>query len=277
MCSMRRIVFVVSEQDQASVLLGRCMEEAAGARSSHIEGDLELSVYDDHYILKTGKLHINADGVDKELERSFGVRAEGLVFLSSHRSSSGRPAITFHSVGNFGEAELGGRGRKLVQSMPTFMTGCLTGLKNVSPPGYDVTYEATHHGPYIEVPCMFAEIGSDESAWKDIRAAESIVRVLLSSPHATGLNAVGIGGGHYCSRFREIALKYRINFGHIVSDYNLHYMDMGMASELAEKSPATGAFLLHTSARNREEVSRVAKLLENAGMENFTGSELQLR
>ena len=37
---------------------------------------------------------------------------------------------------------------------------------------YSVTLEVTHHGPLIEIPCCFIELGSQEKQWNDKEAAK---------------------------------------------------------------------------------------------------------
>ena len=59
------------------------------------------------------------------------------------------------------------------------MTSLLRELKR-RPPGcsFEVTYEVTHHGPYLETPTLFIEIGSSEATWGDRDAARAIARAL---------------------------------------------------------------------------------------------------
>ena len=39
---------------------------------------------------------------------------------------------------------------------------------------YEVSYEVTHHGPSLDVPAMFVELGSSENQWSDSKAAEAV-------------------------------------------------------------------------------------------------------
>ena len=43
---------------------------------------------------------------------------------------------------------------------------------------YQVTLECTHHGPFLEKPCMFIEIGSSIQQWKDKNAAKIIANTI---------------------------------------------------------------------------------------------------
>ena len=109
---------------------------------------------------------IGAEGADK-------MGAELIIFMSRHSSSSGIPALTVHSMGNWGaEARLGGMPHMLSMSAPSAMLEMLKRF-NRSDMGVDKTYEATHHGPLLSTPSFFAELGgSDALAGSKSVAAE---------------------------------------------------------------------------------------------------------
>jgi D-aminoacyl-tRNA deacylase len=88
---------------------------------------------------------------------------ELVVFLSRHSSQSGKPTLSVHTPGNFGNAELGGLPRTLSVSPAKAMQDTLKALmhfKNEMNLDYEVSYECTHHGPSLNVPTMFVELGS---------------------------------------------------------------------------------------------------------------------
>ena len=53
--------------------------------------------------------------------------------------------------------------------------------------GFDLTLETTHHGPWIETPSMFIEIGSTAVTWGDKRAAELLAGIIF--------RGLGLDGG----------------------------------------------------------------------------------
>lgn len=270
--------YIISRLDTASMNIGSRLIERAG-----------LSVRDEAngYTMYAGKgcsavvmpvLHIHAEHIDREIEKLFGLKPDMLIFLSTHRSESGLPAATLHPVGNFGEAKLGGRSRSLVPSPAAYMTGRLTGLKEAfGDSKYAVTFEATHHGPFVDVPAMFAEIGSDEKAWEDQEAGSRLAAALLTGTDADGEQAVGIGGGHYCPRFTDLALMKRLKFSHFVPNHNLSSVDSDMADEIVRKSGGAKIAVVHRSKSFSAEADRVCSLLEQRGLSITDGSDAPSR
>ena len=84
--------------------------------------------------------------------------------------------------------------------------------------------EATHHGPLIEKPCLFIEIGSTEQEWKDRRAAFVIAKTISDTienyePNPYYETAIGIGGPHYCPAFNKLQLRSNIAVSHVIPKY----------------------------------------------------------
>ena len=66
---------------------------------------------------------------------------------------------------------------------------------------FELTLEVTHHGPWLEVPALFIEIGSTKETWPHEGAAELLARIIsdgmgISSPNGAGLwNSDNNAGG----------------------------------------------------------------------------------
>ncbi len=71
---------------------------------------------------------------------------------------------------------------------------------------YEVSYECTHHGPSINVPTMFVELGSSPKQWNDKLAAQTVARAALASiadfSSKSASAVLGIGGTHYSQNLR---------------------------------------------------------------------------
>ena len=263
--------------DAASMNMGGKLRELGRFELESKTGDKELYRLGGSFIVAINSAHIHRENLDREIREDFGVDPGRLVFMSTHRSVSNTPAITFHPIGNYGDAELGGMPGTLVPSCPELMTGALLSMSRKDHSGYQVTYEATHHGPHLDTPAMFAEIGSDENAWNDVGTGMRVAEVLLGMEEAEGTNAIGIGGGHYCARFKEIAQKRKVNFGHFVPNHNLPLIDERAAAELIGKSPRTMHFAVHMDRRHQLEIDRVASVLEASGLRRLEHSEAEIR
>ncbi len=160
--------FVASAADEASQnqrdalleLTSWDREEAFGGAPSWRLRDVVVVTIPEH--------HLYRDHLDRDLETTFGDRADLLVYLSKHRSESRRPSLTVHPIGNPRAAEFGGQPETLVPSAPRWMTAALRGLRRESAGlAYEVTFEATHHGPFLTAPTFYIEQGSTEAEWGD--------------------------------------------------------------------------------------------------------------
>ena len=89
---------------------------------------------------------------------------------------------------------------------------------------YKVTLEATHHGPLLDKPCVFIEIGSTQIEWKDRRASFCIAKTIIDAvknfkPSTYQEIAIGIGGPHYCPSFNKIQLSSNVAIAHVIPKY----------------------------------------------------------
>jgi D-aminoacyl-tRNA deacylase len=182
---------------------------------------------------------IYAELLDREV-RDSGVEADLLIFASRHESASKLRCLTVHPVGNPGiEARYGGLPRTVSPSAPGHMTGALRALK-VAARGlpYRVSSEVTHHGPYLETPAFFIEIGSTREEWEDPRAAEAIARTIMEYAPAEGATCLGLGGGHYAPRFTDLAVKKDKLFGHIIPSYSIKEVGTDILDQILELEPS---------------------------------------
>jgi D-aminoacyl-tRNA deacylase len=89
----------------------------------------------------------------------------------------------------------------------------------------EVTFEATHHGPRLESPAFFVELGSDATAWEDPTGGRTVARAVHEALRTAVPDypvAVGLGGGHYAPRFTEAALTRRVHYGHLWPRYHMN-------------------------------------------------------
>ncbi|MFH1696761.1 MAG: D-aminoacyl-tRNA deacylase [Candidatus Diapherotrites archaeon] len=181
---------------------------------------------------------IFADSLN-ELETDF------YIFASKHRSESGKPTLTAHGIGNWGgDNSFGGKQKTLVPTSAIMLKNYLLGLqgqkeKNKSALAkYDVMLEVTHHGPFLEKPAVFIELGSSEGQWKDETAAKAIADVIMHNtfvePSDEQKIAIGIGGGHYAQEFSKLVLRTNYALSHIVPEYALQSFDAEMLNKAIE-------------------------------------------
>lgn len=166
-----------------------------------------------------------------------------VVFISRHSSISRTPTLSVHTPGNLGEAKLGGIPRKVSFSPANAMRDVLRAmmrLKEEMQLDYEVSYEGTHHGPSLNVPTMFAELGSSPKQWTDLRAAEAIAHATIESISKFGRfpakAVLGIGGPHYNSKFTRMALNNEIAFSHMIPKYAVPYVNVEILKQCVERT-----------------------------------------
>ncbi len=164
-----------------------------------------------------------------------------LVFISKHRSVSGLPTLSVHTPGNLAEAELGGIPRKVSICPASAMREALLEMATAKEEmglEYEVSYECTHHGPSLDVPTMFVELGSSPKQWRDRRAAEAVARAAMAavSKQSRYAAVLGVGGPHYNAKFTRIALTTPIAFGHIIPKYAVSRVDTRMVRQCVERT-----------------------------------------
>ncbi len=151
-----------------------------------------------------------------------------IIFASRHVSGSKEKTLSVHAPGNWRLAEFGGEKNLACKSSALFMKQMFEKLnKNAAQfrlNDYKVTLEATHHGPLIEKPCVFVEIGSTETEWADKLAGFVVARAISETINGFNENpyneiAVAIGGPHYCPNFNKIQLKSNVAISHVISQY----------------------------------------------------------
>jgi len=164
-----------------------------------------------------------------------------LIFISRHSSLSGIPTLSVHTPGNLAEAELGGLPRKVSISPASAMKDALLEMSKLGEEmrlDYKVSYECTHHGPSLNVPTMFAELGSSPEQWKDMKAAEAVAHSVMAavSKRSSYPTAMGIGGPHYNAKFTKIALSTQTAFGHMIPKYAIPRVDAEIIKQCVERT-----------------------------------------
>jgi D-aminoacyl-tRNA deacylase len=194
-----------------------------------------------------------------------------VVFISRHSSASGTPTLSVHTPGNFGAAELGGLPRKVSVSPATAMRDALKALmrfKEEMKLDYAVSYECTHHGPSLNVPAMFVELGSSEKQWSDLKAAEAVAHAAMEAVVKFGVcectAVLGIGGPHYNQRFTRMALDDGVIFGHIIPKYAVQWVDAEVLSQCVERTleKVDCAILDWKGIRGKDKLKLLAELRE---------------
>jgi len=168
---------------------------------------------------------------------------ELIVFISRHSSISGTPTLSVHTPGNLGSADLGGKPREVSVSPGNAMREALKVMSKMREEmllQYEVSYEGTHHGPSLNTPTMFAELGSSPEQWNDAAAAEVVAHAVMGAisrfRSVSAETVLGMGGPHYNSKFTKMALETEVAFGHIIPKHSMLQIDSGILQQCVDRT-----------------------------------------
>ncbi len=173
--------------------------------------------------IETDERSIYLENIDKQVVSDF------FIFATTHRGNKEK-MLSVHAPGNWKHADLGGLKEKVCLTSAFVLKTFFQELNKNIPDGWHATLECTHHGPYIEKPCLFIEIGSSEKDWQDEQAGRAIaktiydsINIIDSKQNLDWIPAIGLGGPHYCTNFNKIQLNSGYAISHIIPEYNLEY------------------------------------------------------
>jgi D-aminoacyl-tRNA deacylase len=221
--------------------------------------------------IKIKLLFVNTEIIDTQfLDNIFHPRL--FVFLSRHSSVKGIPTLSVHPPGNLSEAKFGGKPEKVSIAPACAMRGAIlemSKLTNERELDFEVSYECTHHGPSLDSPAMFVELGSSPKQWEDVKAAEVVAdsAVAAVSDGSRCSAALGIGGPHYNEKFTKMALNTHRAFGHIIPKYAITGIKAEMIKQCVEKTLETvDSVVLDWKGIKGEHKKKIITVLENCGI-----------
>lgn len=153
-----------------------------------------------------------------------------IIFASKHKSEKKEKTLSIHAPGNWRTSDYGGEKNKISKTSAQFQKFIFEKLNKNSKryhlKEYKITLECTHHGPLIDKPCIFIEIGSTETEWTDRKAGFVLAKTIEETiekfkPNPYYEIAIGIGGPHYCPNFNKMQLNSNIALSHIIPQYVL--------------------------------------------------------
>lgn len=243
---------VVSKKDPASLLIGEYLIENYFEKTDKSFGNYHVFKYGNVDLIIIDSEHIYADWLEERYP------SDMYIVASRHSAESGIPCLTVHTTGNWGDALYGGQSRTLSYAPAQHMLSALKYLKEHAIDGFSVSYEVTHHGPTLNIPIMFVEVGSTLEQWEREDTAAVVAEAIIASlTPEDAKTAIGIGGGHYAPRFSQIALKKGIAFGHMLPKYAFDFADEYMLRQAVEKTvPKPEYYAIHGATDEVAEIAR---------------------
>jgi D-aminoacyl-tRNA deacylase len=236
-------------------------------------------------ILELGKETIFCEGIDEKLDELKNI--DFIIFATKHQSKQGTKSLSLHAPGNWRNADFGGKPSKICKTSSLvlkFLFEKMSEHKNQERlEDYELTMECTHHGPLIEKPCLFIEIGSNEEGWKNQTAGKIIAKTLndlqnfdewKQKQENQGKNkiksAIAIGGPHYCPNFNKIQLsnKSQIAISHVIPEYQFPISESMLKEALEKTQEHTNTILLDwKGSGNSESRQKILDLCNKLGLE----------
>jgi D-aminoacyl-tRNA deacylase len=237
------ILFIASTKDTAGMNIAKSLIDHYSFEK-HSETFHNSPVFTKKLHNKETKLlFVNTEIVDTQFLGSL-FSPSMFVFLSRHNSAKGIPTLSVHTPGNIAEAQFGGKPRTVSVSPAAAMKNALQEMAKLADErrlNYEISYECTHHGPSLDVPTMFVELGSSPEQWKDLKAAEVVAHAAAAAVADCSSSpvALGIGGPHYNKKFTKLALSTQTAFGHMIPKYALAEVDAEIVGQCVERTLET--------------------------------------
>jgi D-aminoacyl-tRNA deacylase len=231
---------------------------------------------------------ITHENLGEEVKEKLKIDPKQAIFISRHTSKTGEPTLTVHPIGNYGKAEFGGKPKTLVESSPKTMTNLLRILnQNAKKENlyHKVCFEVTHHGPFIRIPSLFIEVGSDEKEWIKNKPAKAVANSLLEHLKIYNFEEdmpkdmpviLGVGGGHYAPRFTDVALEKEVAFGHMIPRYQIEAGNATeeMLEQAIAETPNITAVYFHRKSLKKSQIREYREWFENKGIPSVSSKEL---
>ena len=261
----KKYLIVASKLDKAGTGITTALSQF---RQNPLISSMKDGASFDFYLIDTEI--VDDGGIDKEKINKY----DFIIFASKHQSSKKEKSLSIHAPGNFRQNDFGGEQGKVCPSSALFQKQLFENLNKISKEheldkNYNITLECTHHGPLIEKPCVFIEIGSSETEWNDRRAAFVIAKTISETIENFKENpynevAVGIGGPHYCPNFNKIQLNSNVALSHIIPQYSLP-LTKEMILEAVEKTQEEIDFVIldWKGINGAEQRQEIIKILED--------------
>jgi D-aminoacyl-tRNA deacylase len=243
----------------------------------NIKTELERSNILFHEIKKDS---IYEDSLDKRIHADF------YVFATKHRGKEEK-VFSVHAPGNWRKADFGGKDGKVCPTSSKILKIFFQELNKNPLDGWRISMESTHHGPYLEKPCLFIEIGSNKENWKDKTAgkhiAETIKRAIeivqekneTKNKNEEFIPVLAIGGPHYCPNFNKIQLNSKYAISHVIPEYSLPLTQEMLDEALNKIQEKVSLVLLDWKGCGKsEERKKLIELIEKNNLKLLKTSEI---
>lgn len=262
----QKFLIVASKQDRAGINITSQLSKFGDFNFYLVEGDI-----------------LHQENLDFSKFENF----DFVIFASKHSSSKKEKTISIHPPGNFKEAspETGGVDKNVCLSSALFnkqlfenLSDCI--VEHELNEKYKLTLECTHHGPFIQKPCVFVEIGSTAFEWEDRSAAFAVAKAIKRTIENFKENpyneiAIGVGGPHYCPGFNQIQLHSNVAISHVISSYHFPIEEETIFEAIKKTQEEVDFFVIDWKGLNSEERNSLLAILDKSHIYYKKTSEIK--
>ncbi len=263
----KKYLIIASKKDKAGINITTQLSQF---RDNPLFSSMAQKPSFDFYLIDKEIIYTENLDLDKINKYDF------VIFASKHSSSSSetRKTLSIHAPGNWLSTmpKFGGEASKVCKTSALFQKQIFEKLNENAEKyhlNYEVTLECTHHGPLIDKPCIFIEIGSTENEWQDKKAGFVVAKTISETVIGFKENpfneiAIGLGGKHYCQSFNKIQLKSNVAISHVIPSY-VFPLKKEMIEEAIRKTEEEVDFILldWKGLGNSEQRKRVLQILDD--------------
>jgi len=213
------------------------------------------------------------DGLHIYSEMKFALDYDYIIVASRHKSESGTPSLTCHIPGNWGAADFGGKPKTLNTAYASKLKTLLREIKESAEKReikWTVCLEVDHHGPTIDKPILYAEVGSSEAQWQDENACSAVADAIMAAikDESAYECCLGIGGNHYAPAFTSLMLKdEKRAVGHILPKYKIDEIGFEMFEQaIAKNVEPLSCVLLDWKGLTAPQRGKAVSFCERAGV-----------
>ncbi len=249
---------VCSKEDPAGVNIHKCLLEGyqfSQSKGYHSLGNVSLHIIEGE--------SIRAENLTKQID------AKTFIFATKHKSEAAVDCLSVHVPGNWDKADMGGKAGKLGIAPASLVKALFMKLLDNSPNNSEVTLEATHHGPLLERPAVFIEIGSSEERWTNPALGKVIAKTIMdviANPVTVCKTCFAIGSTHYPKQFNAVLTNSEFAIGHICPKHNLGFLDKDMIQQAIGRTVERVEFVLLDWKSLGPDKKRISGMLEELNL-----------
>ncbi|MBY8988947.1 MAG: D-aminoacyl-tRNA deacylase [Candidatus Lokiarchaeota archaeon] len=199
-----------------------------------------------------------------------------IIFASRHRSKTARPAFLVHTTGNWSiNSDFGGKPQNLSKTSALLQKAGFESLRvqieKYPIPDFSLDMEVTHHGPTLDIPLIFMELGSSKDEWLIKEAGEivansivtTVFKYLVLKEEKNQQVGLGFGGTHYAPNFNRLITNTNIALSFICPKYYIQELNENLIEMMINNTlEKVDFFIVDWKGTNSEDKKHLIPLLE---------------